>query len=240
VVENGSNDLIGIFPELMNSCNSVVARLIGAFVRRFPFAFPDFRDRLMAICKGAEQEVRLAFMTDLTLYQTNDYLSDLLRLFQNYPDHSVRDFLRVCRYFQLFELIGPFHAVLDDDTEFLEALADIVMEDEEFASRLRPFPLQNVHSSAEAIAFVVAVLDSVAAETQEPWIEMGVQQLEVLEDVEMDCALTFLSRVAGNRPDILAALCNDPLSPVRDVVARLAADEGTAVEMALILESIRD
>jgi hypothetical protein len=68
VVENGCDDLIGIFPELMSSCHSVVARHIGSFVQRFPFAFPDFQDRLVAICESAEQKVRLSFMADIMLY----------------------------------------------------------------------------------------------------------------------------------------------------------------------------
>jgi hypothetical protein len=68
VVEKGCDDLIGIFPELISSCHSVVARHIGSFVKCFPFAFPDFQDRLVAICESAKQKVRLSFMTDITLY----------------------------------------------------------------------------------------------------------------------------------------------------------------------------
>jgi hypothetical protein len=68
VVENNCGDLIGIFRELISSCHSVVARYIGLFVKRFPFAFPGVQDRLVAICESTEQKVRLSFMVDIMLY----------------------------------------------------------------------------------------------------------------------------------------------------------------------------
>jgi hypothetical protein len=103
---------------------------------------PGFSLHLMAICEGAEQELRLAFITDITLHQNNEWLSELLCLFHNSSDHSIRHFLAVCRHFQPLELIAPFHAALDDDPGFLVALPDIVLEDEEFASPLRCSPFK--------------------------------------------------------------------------------------------------
>jgi hypothetical protein len=43
VVENGRDNVIGMFPALISKCDSLVARLIGFFARRFASAFPDFR-----------------------------------------------------------------------------------------------------------------------------------------------------------------------------------------------------
>jgi hypothetical protein len=172
------------FPDLVARPSDLGLEIVGALIRKFPFALSAFVGRVVAICETADLERGIALLTDITLYQQNEFFPELLGLFYKHPNQSIPHFLRVCRAFWRFDFIPCFDEMLADDTEFLEALAHVANEDESFAAGLQPFPLRDGHSAVAALSLVVAVLDAIPVNAQEPWIEAGARDFHLFGNMK--------------------------------------------------------